>query len=95
MNATALRTSTTKTVTYFGRKALIWNVRKGTKATSERVQFILWVDNATEANGGHLAGTVSARHCIGDGTTKNFTLYAEEQFTDTADATAWATARLA
>lgn len=87
-----------KQVTYMGRRAMVWEMRKNTNRLGERVAFTAWLDDASEENGSHPAGTVTARHMTGDGRfPAEFSLFAHVLFdgpTAAQDAEAWGRDRI-
>ncbi len=55
----------TRNVSYLGRRAQITEIRKA-GATGEREIRTLWIDDASEENGGYKAGTVTSRTITGN-----------------------------
>lgn len=72
---TTKRTPKPKQVTYLGRRAtnLTENLGGGVKRST-----ITWINDATESNGGHPAGTTVVRTYRGDGRDASFELISEE-----------------
>lgn len=57
--------TTTRKVTYLGRRAEVTEIRTG-GPTSEREVQTRWIDDAHERNGGYPAGTVTSRTITGN-----------------------------
>lgn len=57
----------TKTLTYMGRRCRVTTTKHQSRSTGLRTVEFLWLDDATEANGGHPAGTRVVEVMQGDG----------------------------
>ncbi len=64
--------TTTRKLTYLGRKASVTTTYHGGSATGLRTIETTWIDQADEANGGYPAGTVTTETVRGDGRKPNF-----------------------
>lgn len=91
----ALHVTPTRRTAYHGSAADVFTVARSKNAATrsgERVVVMTWLDDASEANGGHPAGTVVARHIEGDGRTDEFKVH--DTAVNPADPIAYATGRL-
>ncbi len=64
--------STTNTVTYFGRRAAVTVTKLDRRRDGRREVITRWLDDADERNGGYAAGTVVRKVVVGDGRTNDF-----------------------
>lgn len=68
MSATAtINRTTTKRVTYLGRRAVVMTEYHDSSPIGLRTITTEWIDDATAENGGHKAGTVTRAVVKGDG----------------------------
>jgi hypothetical protein len=61
----AMKITKKRNVTYFGRKAQVWEAREA-GASGVRYTFTRWIDACCEKNGSLPAGTVTRRRVKGD-----------------------------